>query len=75
MKKSLNHSVKQNKKKASYLNKQIRGFIKRFFGGVLLSHTATHAVPSALKGLTSEFGMVSGVSPLLSPPKKTVSAI
>jgi hypothetical protein len=33
-------------------------------GNVLFSHTATHAVHSALKGLTSEFGMGSGVSPL-----------
>ncbi len=27
------------------------------FGGVLLSHTLPHAVPSALKGLASGFGM------------------
>ena len=33
-------------------------------GNVLFSHTATHAVHSALKGLTSEFGMGSGISPL-----------
>ena len=32
-------------------------------GNVLLSHTASHAVPSALKGLTSVFGMGTGVSP------------
>src|SRR5690606_1222248 len=32
-------------------------------GGVLLSHTVTHAVPSALEGLTSGFGMEPGVSP------------
>jgi hypothetical protein len=32
-------------------------------GNVLLSHTVTHAVPSALKGLTSVFGMGTGVSP------------
>jgi hypothetical protein len=32
-------------------------------GGVLLSHTVAHAVPSALKGLTSVFGMGTGVSP------------
>ena len=34
-------------------------------GGVLLSHTVTSAVPSALKGLASGFGMGPGVS--LSP--------
>src|SRR5450432_3885687 len=38
-------------------------------GGVLLSHAASHAVPSALKGLTSGFGMGPGVSPSPWPPK------
>ena len=38
-------------------------------GGVLLSHPASRAVPSALKGLTSVFGMGTGVTPSLSPPK------
>jgi hypothetical protein len=32
------------------------------FGGVLLSHTATRAVPSALKSLTSVFEMRTGVT-------------
>jgi hypothetical protein len=32
-------------------------------GNVLLSHTVAHAVPSALKGLTSVFGMGTGISP------------
>ena len=31
-------------------------------GDVLVSHTVPHAVPSALKGLTSGFGMGPGVS-------------
>ena len=31
-------------------------------GGDLLSHTKNHAVPSALKSLTTEFGMGSGVT-------------
>ena len=35
------------------------------FGGVLLSHMLPRAVPSALKGLASGFGMEPGVS--LSP--------
>ena len=34
-------------------------------GNVLLSRTVSHAVPSALEGLTSEFGMGSGMTPLL----------
>ncbi len=39
-------------------------------GGVLLSHEASLAVPSALKGLTSGFGMGPGVSPSLWPPQR-----
>ena len=38
-------------------------------GGVLLSHEASLAVPSALAGLTSGFGMGPGVSPPLWPPQ------
>ena len=38
-------------------------------GGVLLSHPVPRAVPSALKGLTSGFGMEPGVSPSPWPPK------
>ena len=38
------------------------------FGGVLLSHTLAGAVPSALEGLASGFGMGPGVSPPLWPP-------
>ena len=34
-------------------------------GGVLLSHTLASAVPSALEGLASGFGMGPGVSPPL----------
>jgi hypothetical protein len=34
-------------------------------GNDLLSHQVTLAVPSALKGLTSVFGMGTGVSPSL----------
>ncbi len=37
-------------------------------GNVLLSHTATRAVPSAMKGLTSVFGMGTGVTLSLLPP-------
>jgi hypothetical protein len=38
-------------------------------GGDLLSHPVARAVPSALEGLTSGFGMGPGVSPPLWPPK------
>ena len=38
-------------------------------GDVLLSHTFTSAVPSALRGLTSGFGMGPGVSPSPWSPK------
>jgi hypothetical protein len=34
-------------------------------GSDLLSHALTHAVPSAVEGLTSVFGMGTGVTPLL----------
>src|SRR4051794_2351605 len=39
------------------------------FGGDLLSHPVSRAVPSALTGLASGFGMEPGVSPSLWPPK------
>src|SRR5689334_18552202 len=38
-------------------------------GGVLLSHAVTRAVPSALRGLASGFGMEPGVSLSPWPPK------
>jgi hypothetical protein len=37
-------------------------------GSDLLSHTVTSAVPSALEGLTSVFGMGTGVAPPALPP-------
>jgi hypothetical protein len=36
------------------------------------SPTLLRAVPSAIKGLTSEFGMGSGISPSLLPPGQTI---
>ena len=42
---------------------------KEMSGDVLLSHKFSLAVPSALKGLTSGFGMEPGVSLSLWPPK------
>jgi hypothetical protein len=44
-------------------------------GNVLLSHTVTRAVPSALKGLTSVFGMGTGVSPSPWSPRKLRAGI
>ena len=38
-------------------------------GNVLLSRVVSNQVPSALKGLTSVFGMGTGGSPSLSSPK------
>ncbi len=37
-------------------------------GSDLLSHTESRAVPLALEGLTTEFGMGSGVTPPVRPP-------
>ena len=42
---------------------------EEMFGGDLLSHPVSRAVPSALTGLASGFGMEPGVSPSLWPPK------
>ena len=39
-------------------------------GDILLSHTVTSAVPSALEGLTTVFGMGTGVAPPLWSPGK-----
>ena len=50
------------------------GLLGKNPGGVLLSHTATRAVPSAPKSLTSEFGMGSGVASSKSPPETVASA-
>ena len=62
-------SRKSFKKKSPEADESAFGLFEKIFGGVLLSHTASHAVPSALKSLTSVFGMVTGVSSSPSPPK------
>ena len=49
--------------------------LKECSGGVLLSHEASLAVPSALKSLTSGFGMGPGVSPSLWPPGTLLSYV
>ena len=43
--------------------------MERMSGGVLLSHAVPRAVPSALRGLASGFGMGPGVSLSAWPPK------
>ena len=43
------------------------GLLKNKSRGVLLSHTVAHVVPSALEGLTSVFGMGTGVAPPVLP--------
>ena len=39
-------------------------------GDVVLSHTISRAVPSALRGLTTVFGMGTGVTLAVKPPTK-----
>ena len=41
----------------------------KYPGDDLLSHPVTQAVPSALRGLTSVFGMGTGVTPSLESPE------
>ncbi len=48
--------------------RQIRRASQESPGNVLLSHAVAHAVPSALKGLTTVFGMGTGVAPSLWSP-------
>ena len=48
-----------------YKNISTKIFLQKKYGGVLLSHTVASEVPSALKGLTSVFGMGTGVAPSL----------
>jgi hypothetical protein len=48
---------------------------ERKSGGVLLSQAVSRQVPSAQEGLTSVFGMGTGVTPPLWPPKPVVSAL
>jgi hypothetical protein len=43
----------------------VRGLFTKKQGDVLLSHPVSEAVPSVLEGLTSVFGMGTGVSPPL----------
>jgi hypothetical protein len=49
----------------------VAGFLHIIPGGDLLSHTATRAVSSALRGLTSVFEMGTGVTPSALPPRNS----
>jgi hypothetical protein len=50
----------------------MKGFLKINFGGDLLSHAVSHAVPSAQRSLTAVFGMGTGVASSLLPPKTVI---
>jgi hypothetical protein len=45
---------------------------QKYFPAVTYSPTLSRAVPSALRDLTSVFGMGTGVSPSLSPPETVI---
>ncbi len=55
--------MKEKSQKKALEAFQQQGLSPKESGGVLLSHTVTHAVPSAQEGLTSVFGMGTGVTP------------
>ena len=55
-------------KKKSPIHNCVLGILKRD-GDDLLSHIVTHAVPSALKSLTTVFGMGTGGASSLWSPK------
>ena len=70
----INHKPGKNTKeflqKKSPQNRCGHEGLKKKFGSDLLSHQVSLAVPSALRSLTSVFGMRTGVSFSLWPPKK-----
>ena len=51
--------------KAKAREANLAGFQTNNAGSDLLSHTVSHAVPSAVSGLTSVFGMGTGVTLIL----------
>ena len=57
------HSLLPYKQKPA--NRSSRAFHLNNAGSDLLSHTLSHAVPSAVSGLTSVFGMGTGVTLIL----------
>jgi hypothetical protein len=56
---------RENPRNAEKADPEGSAFSEVMCGGVLLSREASLAVPSALRGLTSGFGMGPGVSPSL----------
>jgi hypothetical protein len=54
--------------KSPQVPERLRAFVPEEIGDDVLSHRVAPAVPSALWGLTSEFGMGSGGSPMLESP-------
>jgi hypothetical protein len=51
-----------------YKSPLVKGLLSVKQGDVLLSHPVSRAVPSVLEGLTSVFGMGTGVTPPLWSP-------
>ena len=67
------HQSKAKKKSPTHLSV---GLLLRYIpGSDLLSHAPAHAVPSAVAGLTSVFGMGTGVTLPLWPPGNLVSGV
>ncbi len=62
------HECRLNGEKKIPLHLSGTGFYNKS-GIDLLSHTVTHAVPSAQRGLTSLFGMGRGVTPATKTPE------
>ena len=60
---TLERPARQPRKEKAPEPFELGGFLRIIPGGDLLSHRVSRAVPSALEGLTSEFGMGSGVAP------------
>ena len=52
-----------------------RGLLINNPGGFLLSHTVARAVPSAPRGLTSVFGMGTGVALSTQPPENSNAGV
>jgi len=60
---------KRDEALSAFREKHPEGFCLEKSGSDLLSQGLPSQVPSALEGLTSVFGMGTGVTPPLSPPK------
>src|SRR5688500_20126645 len=56
--------------KARLQTNAVSGLSNKKAGDAVLSHTVSHAVPSAQRGLTTVFGMGTGVTLAAKPPTK-----